>query len=130
MSNLSNLEYLVQRGHERATAEKVALGYDYSRRPAATHAVEYREGVPIFTMTPRPTDREWLLSCGYREEAVDAYLEERAAEARRRAEELAARKAYERTCRYRLRQAWKEARYRVDTAWTVLTTGRVEDDEW
>lgn len=79
---------------------------------------------------PIPTERDWLVSCGYAADTVDAYLAQVKAEDDRLAAARAEREAYERTWWYRARSAWREARSRVSVAWSVLRGIHECGEEW
>ena len=112
-----NLQYLLDKGYDCDVAMRAALAWDARRWPGNGYQevfVSDEERAPI------PTEREWLLSCGYDVDVVDGYLEQMRVEDEERAAAIAKREAYERTWRYRIRKTWREGKTRVRLAWSVL----------
>lgn len=113
----SNLQYLLDKGYDCDVAMRAALTWDARRRPGNGYQevfVSDEERAPI------PTEREWLLSCGYDVDVVDGYLAQMRVEDEERAAAITKREAYERTWRYRIRKTWREGKTRVRLAWSVL----------
>lgn len=113
----SNLQYLLDKGYERDVAMRAALTWDARRWPGNGYQEVF---VPDDERAPIPTEREWLLSCGYDVGVVDGYLAQMRVEDEERAAAIAKREAYERTWRYRIRKTWREVKTRVHLAWSVL----------
>ncbi|QNJ56304.1 hypothetical protein SEA_OHGEESY_75 [Gordonia phage Ohgeesy] len=113
----SNREYLIEKGYEISDIDRVAIAYDHDCY--VSRYLEYF--VPDEERPPELSVRDHLIDvCGYPVDAVDAFLEKRAADDRTRARKRAEREAYERTWRYRARAAIREARDRASAAWAVL----------
>jgi hypothetical protein len=112
--SVSNLSHLRQLGYDDDVAERAALTWDAQRWPGNRYREVFADPEPL------PTERDWLLGCGYSESTVDAHLA-KVAERRRRDKQLAAeRAALERTWRYRASKAWRTAKDRIALAWSVL----------
>ncbi|AZF98814.1 hypothetical protein SEA_MARIDALIA_75 [Gordonia phage Maridalia] len=121
-----NRQYLIDKGHNVADIDRVAVAFDHDR-----YITRYREYfVASKDREPELPVRDHLIDeCGYPPTAVDEFLEKRAGEDRERARKHAEREAYERTWRYRARAAIREARDRASTAWAVLRGQHVCDCE-
>ena len=124
---LSNRDYLIEKGYDVADIDRVAIRFDHDR-----YVSRYIEHfvLPEERMPERPLREHLIDVCGYPADAVDAFLEKRAAEDRERARARAEREAYERTWRYRTRAAIREARDRTSTAWAVLRGQHDCEEEW
>ncbi|GAC70821.1 hypothetical protein [Gordonia soli] len=120
-------ERLIDRGHDADVVDRIALPSDYR-----AYVGRYREYfVSDEEREPELSTRDHLIrSCGYPADKVDAYLAEREVEAAENARRRAEREAYERTWRYRARQAWRETRRRVHAAWWVLLHGECDREDW
>ncbi|QCW22260.1 hypothetical protein PP485_gp75 [Gordonia phage ThankyouJordi] len=114
---VSNRDYLIDKGYEVADIDRVAIAYDHDR-----YASRYIEHfVPDEERLPELSVRDHLIDvCGYPADAVDAFIEKRAADDRARARKRAEREAYERTWRYRAGKARDETRSRIAAAWDAL----------
>ncbi|QWY79534.1 hypothetical protein SEA_BOYNAMEDSUE_73 [Gordonia phage BoyNamedSue] len=123
---VSSRDCLIDKGYEVADIDRVAIAYDHDCY--VSRYIEYF--VPDEERPPELSVRDHLIDvCGYPADAVDAFLEKRAADDRARARKRAEREAYERTWRYRARAAIREARDRASTAWAVLRGNHVCDCE-
>lgn len=114
---LSNRDYLIEKGYDVADIDRVAIRFDHDR-----YVSRYIEHfvLPEERMPERPVREHLIDVCGYPADAVDAFLEKRAADDRELARKRAEREAYERTWRYRARKARDEARRRIAAAWDAL----------
>ena len=122
-------QYLIDKGYDVADIDRVAIRFDHDR-----YVSRYIEHfvLPEERMPERPVREHPIDVCGYPVDAVDAFLEKRAADDRARARKRAEREAYERTWRYRAGKARDEARRRIAAAWDALSgrPGCVCEEEW
>lgn len=118
----SNLQYLIDKGHDPDKAADAAIKWDDIR-----YLNRYRP--MTFDPGPELSRRDSLIQeCGYDPHFVDAYLTEAAAKDAERKRERLEREAYERTWRYKIITGWREFRHRLTVAWQIIRHGQ-EDDQ-
>ena len=113
----SNLQYLLDQGHERDVAMRVAITADTLQWPGRRYQEAF---VSDDERQPIPTERDWLISRGYDADTVDEYLANARARQAEREAARAKQEAYERTWRFRVGRTWREAKWRTKTAVDVL----------
>lgn len=117
----SNLQYLIEKGHNPDKAADAAIKWDDIR-----YLTRYR---PLtFDPGPELSRRDHLIQeCGYDPEFVDTYLAEAEAKDAERERVRAEREAYEQTWRYKTIAGWRELRYRARAAWQIIRHGQEDD---
>lgn len=127
LAAVSNLRYLLDRGHDPDVAQRAALVWDWQAWPGRGYREHY---VPAGHQEPIPDEFDWLISCGYSDEVARKFLDKVDADHIARESARVEREAYERTWRYRARQAWREVTSRVRLAVSALRGEHECEEQW